>query len=603
MNALERPVASYASTQFVLIDGETDVAKAVERMQVRNGDTIIVTKLGLPVGIVTDSDILDKVVQTGGDSDLILLKSIMTSPLITASAKATVKEVLGLMRFYKIKRVPIMEDDRVLGIVTQKALADSIRTSVLERTFRDYRAAIREQLKMLLGNMGLVIQFAGILLIVPALYGAFTGETASAAGIFLAVVGLFATGFVLNTYGERGPINLKQSSILTIVSFLVLGLFGSIPYLYVNPFGPGLSWDMLFVNSFFESISGYTTTGLSMITLPESMPDTMVFYHSYTQWVGGLSFIYLIMTLFYPEQKLSAMKNLLSGTFLRFRQLLVTISALFTIYTLALVALTYTTNGTNIVYDFSVIFSTITTGGFSPTSTFVSLDNVPRLFVIGAGMILGALPFAFHYSLFSKELRKKTMGMEVMIYAIVMVATIPVFLALSGTDALTAAFHVVSASTTTGFQFIDLTAIPVEAKAVLMLIMMVGGTAFSTAGGIKLGRFLFVFRRLLKKDDLDIIASVTTRANEKLFRESLIVMGVYVGIALLTGYAISAIESAPFDNALFESISALTTSGLSTWILTADSGLASKLILIINMVAGRFEVIAILYIFFSWLRR
>ncbi len=603
MNALERPVASYTSTQFVLIDGETDVAKAVERMQVRNGDTIIVTKTGLPVGIVTDSDILDKVVQTGGDSDLILLKSIMTSPLITASAKATVKEVLGLMRFYKIKRVPIVEDDRVLGIVTQKALADSIRTSVLERTFRNYRAAIREQLKTLLGNMGLVIQFAGILLIVPALYGAFTGETAPAAGIFLAVVGLFATGFVLNTYGERGPLNLKQASILTIVSFLVLGLFGSIPYLYTNPFGPGMSWEALFVNSFFESISGYTTTGLSMIFYPETMSDTMVFYHSYTQWVGGLSFIYLIMTLFYPEQKLSAMKNLLSGTFLRFRQLLITISALFTIYTLALVALTYLTNGTNIVYDFSVIFSTITTGGFSPSSTFVSLDNVPRLFIVGAGMILGALPFAFHYSLFSKELRKKTLGMEVMIYAIVMVASIPVFLVLSGTDALTAAFHVVSASTTTGFQFIDLTAIPVEAKVFLMLIMMVGGTAFSTAGGIKLGRFLFVFRRLAKKDDLDIIASVTTRANEKLFRESLIVMGVYVGIALLTGYAISMIESAPFDNALFESISALTTSGLSTWILTADSGLASKGILIINMVAGRFEVIAILYIFFSWLRR
>lgn len=603
MNALERPVASYANTQFVLIDGETDVAKAVERMQVRNGDTIIVTRGGLPVGIVTDSDILDKVVQTGGDSDLIFLKSIMTSPLITASSKATVKEALGLMRFYKIKRVPIVEDDRVLGIVTQKALADSIRTSVLERTFRKYRSAMREQLKALLGNMGLVIQFAGMLLIVPALVGAFTGETAPAAGIFLAVVGLFATGFVLNTYGERGPLNVKQSAVLTIVSFLLLGLFGSIPYLYTNPFGPGMSWEALFVNSFFESISGYTTTGLSMITLPESMPDSMVFYHSYTQWVGGLSFIYLIMTLFYPEQKLSAMKNLLSGAFLRFRQLLITISALFTIYTLALVVLTYATNGTNIIYDFSLVFSTITTGGFSPSSTFVSMDNIPRLFVIGAGMILGALPFAFHYSLFSKELRKKTLGMEVLIYAAVVAASIPVFLLLSGTDALTAAFHVVSASTTTGFQFIDFTAIPVEAKVFLMLIMMVGGTAFSTAGGIKLGRFLFVFRRLAKKDDFDIVASVTTRASEKIFRESLIVMGLYVGIALLTGYTISLIESAPFDNALFESISALTTSGLSTWILTADSGLASKLILIINMVAGRFEIIAILYIFFSWLRR
>ncbi|HEY7507974.1 MAG TPA: potassium transporter TrkG, partial [Nitrososphaera sp.] len=73
--------------------------------------------------------------------------------------------------------------------------------------------------------------------------------------------------------------------------------------------------------------------------------------------------------------------------------------------------------------------------------------------------------------------------------------------------------------------------------------------------------------------------------------------------ALLTGYAISLIEGAPFDNSLFESISALSTSGLSTWILAADSGLASKLILIANMVAGRFEIIAILYIFFAWLRR
>lgn len=160
-----------------------------------------------------------------------------------------------------------------------------------------------------------------------------------------------------------------------------------------------------------------------------------------------------------------------------------------------------------------------------------------------------------------------------------------------------------SASTTTGFQFIDLTVLPVEAKVLLMLIMMVGGTAFSTAGGIKIGRLLFVFRRLFNKDSSDIAGSVTSRAGEKVFRESLIVIALFVGIALLTGYAINLIEGAPFDNSLFESISALSTSGLSTWILTPDSGLASKLILIANMVAGRFEIIAILYIFFAWLRR
>lgn len=601
-NALDRPVTSFVSRQFVLIDGEIDVAKAVETMQTRNSDTIIVTRRGAPIGIVTDSDILDKVVQTGGDSDRILLKTIMTSPVITASPKATAREVLGLMRFYKIKRIPIIEDDKVVGIVTQRVLADSIRTSVLERTFRKYRSAVRDQLKTLLGNMGLVIQFAGILLVFPALLGAFTGQTESAAGVFIAVVGLFATGFILNTYGERGPLNLKQSSILVVSSFLLLGLFGSIPYMYVNPFG-NIPLDALFVNSFFESISGFTTTGLSMIFFPENLPDSLNFYRSYTQWVGGLSFIYLIMMLFYPEQKLNAMKSMLGGTMLRFKQLLITISIIFTIYTAVLILLAYSTDGTNFIYDTALIFATVTTGGFSPSSTFVSMDNIPRLFVVGAGMIIGALPFAFHYSIFFKELRRKRLGTEVLIYAMVLVAAVPVFIALSGADPLAAAFHIVSASTTSGFQFLDLTTIPIASKVMLIMLMLLGGTAFSTAGGIKVSRLYLVYQKITKKDITDIAGSISTRAMDKAFYESMIVIGAYIAIALVTGLAIGALEDITFDNALFEATSALTTSGLSTYLIAVDSDILSKFILIANMVSGRFEIIAIMYIFIARLRR
>jgi trk system potassium uptake protein TrkH len=599
---LDRPAMSYASQQFVLVDGETDVARAVAAMEAKNGDTIIVTSAGLPAGIVTDSDILQKVVQTGGDSDVVILKSIMTTPIVTANTKATTREVLGIMKVYRIKRVPIIEDGRVLGIVTQKTLADSIRTSVLERTFRKYRSSIRDQLKILLGNMGLVIQFAGILLVFPALLGAFIGQTVVATGIFLAVVGLFGAGFALNTYGERGPLNLKQSSILVVTSFLMLGLFGSIPYMYTNPFGTA-NTAALFVNSFFESISGFTTTGMSMIATPEKIPDSLNFYRSYTQWTGGLSFVYLIITLFYPEGKLKAMKGFISGNMLRFKQLLITISIIFSAYTIILTLLLYFTGVTNGIHAMSLIFSSVTGGGFVPTSALVSQDNVSDQFIIGAGMIISALPFAFHYSIFNKQLRIKNMGIEVVTYAALMTLSIPIFLALSGADPLASAFHVVSASTNSGFQYLDIHSAPAGSKAMLMVLMMVGGTAFSTAGGIKVGRFLLIYQRLAKKDTMDIAASVSAPATEKMFRDSIIVIVLYVVIALASGAALGVLEDAAPGDALFEAISALTLTGLSTGIIEIDSDFASKVILMANMVAGRFEVIAILYIFFAWLRR
>lgn len=289
-----------------MLKGETDVAKAVEMMQSRRGDTIIVTKDGRQDGIVTDSDILDKVVTTGSDSDMVLLRTIMTAPIITADAKATVSEVLEIVRKYRIKHVPIIEGGRVIGMVTQRALADSIRTSVLERTFRKYRSAIRDQLKFLLGNRGLVVQFAGILLVFPARVAAATSGSHRADKSLSRRRRPFATGFFLNTHGERGALSIKQVSILRGPSFLLLGVFGSIPYIYVNPFGQDISAGTLVVNSFFENLSGFTTTGLSMVMLPEEMPDSLILYRSYTQWVGGLGFVYLVMTLFYPEQKLSA---------------------------------------------------------------------------------------------------------------------------------------------------------------------------------------------------------------------------------------------------------------------------------------------------------
>src|SRR5215208_4543090 len=404
---LDRSILSYIHGQFIVLDEDVNVAIAVRDMHSRRAELIIVTKDIRPVGVVTDSDILDKVVMKGEDSDQILLKSIMSSPVISLSVEGTVRQALELMRVNAIKHIPVTDNIKIFGIVTQEELANAIRTSVLERTFRSYRTVIRDHYKPVIGNLGFIMQFAGILLVAPAFLATMLNETVSATGIFLGLTVMFAAGFALNAYGEKTPLNLRQASILIVSSFILLSLFGSIPYMYVNPFWNKIDPLSLFVNSFFESASGFTTTGLSMITQPENLPQSFVLYRSYTQWVGGLSFVYLVMMLFYPERKLIHMRGMIGGGILRSKQLIITISIIFSIYT--------------------VLLSTVTGGGFVPTFTYVVVENAQQLLVLMAGMIISALPFAFHYAIFSKEVHTTKLRPEVFVYIGIILISIPTF--------------------------------------------------------------------------------------------------------------------------------------------------------------------------------
>jgi len=123
--------------QLVILDEETDAASAVKLMHDKKAETIIVkNKKDEYVGIITDSDILDKIVMKGEDSDQVSLKSIMSSPIITISARANARQALELMRLNVIKRIPVTDNIHILGTVTQEGLAHAIRTSVLDKTFR-----------------------------------------------------------------------------------------------------------------------------------------------------------------------------------------------------------------------------------------------------------------------------------------------------------------------------------------------------------------------------------------------------------------------------------------------------------------------------------
>lgn len=620
---LKRPVLSYAHHQFIILDEDTDAATAVKLMHGKKAETIIVTnKLNEYVGIITDSDILDKIVMRGEDSDQVAIKTIMTSPLITISAKANVRMALELMRLNLIKRIPVTDNIHILGVVTQEGLANAIRTSVLERQFRPYRVVIRERYKPIWGNLGFILQFAGLLFIAPAVMATFLGEIVTATGIFLGITTMSVTGFVLNAYGEKTPMNLRQASILMVSSFVLLSLFGSIPYMYVNPFGEDLDPVTLFVNSFFESASGFTTTGLSMLVYPEDLPKSFDFYRSFTQWIGGLSFVYLVITFFYPERKLAHMKGMLGGGTLRLKQLILTIAVIFSIYTVVLAMLLYISGNHDIIFNISLILSAVTGGGFVPSSTSLISENFLELFVLMTGMVISALPFAFHYAVFSKEMHTTKMRPEIFTYFGIILISIPIFwylLSLSdpGSNAMTSVFHTLSAATTTGFQFIDITLLSDQGKFFLIILMLIGGTAFSTAGGIKVGRILLLLQKLTKKKfSADVttrsISSVSSRYDhtyhgweqkssqhkeDKTLNEAVLVIILFILTSIFTGILLSIFSGQTFLNSMFESVSALTTSGLSTGITSLDAELGSKILLIINMIIGRFEIIAVIYLF------
>jgi len=667
---LERPLSSYIHTQFVSADENSSVAEAVKILQPKNVEIILVTSSSNEyyVGIVTDSDILEKVVMKGEDSDLISLKSIMSSPIITLPSSSTVRQAIQLMRIHKIKHLPVTDNtnkEKIIGTVTLEYLAEAIRIAVIEKTFRSYRKIIREHYKPIFANVAIIMQFTGLLMIIPALLGTIWGEWQSSIGIYLAFVGMSLTGYIMNTLGEKSPLNLKQSSIVVVLSFVLLSLFGSLPYMYINPFWDGIDFFSLFASSFLESTSGFTTTGLSTIIHPENLPESFSFYRSYTLWVGGLSFVYLVMALYYPETKLAGMRHLLGGGILRFKQLLSTISVIFAIYTAILILLFIIFGHINILDSISLSFGTLSSGGFVPTSTILNSVNSSTLIIIMGGMIIAALPFAFHFGIFSKEIEATKEIKEILVFIILITICIVLFLfiesSFSKNEWLSSVFHVISASTTTGFQFIDLSHISTSGKILLIVLMLIGGTAFSTAGGIKIARIILIFHKLinykqntttfhdknhnhnnsqptfisstaiqfrkrikpfyksnykakkLQKNNDKLSMSMVPLdkykyhiLSDKAFREALFVVVLFILFTMITAICVYFLnintKNINFINIIFETASTISNTGLSAGITTMHLDSFSKLILSFNMIMGRFEIIAILYIFISKLR-
>ena len=117
------------------------------------------------------------------------------------------------------------------------------------------------------------------------------------------------------------------------------------------------------------------------------------------------------------------------------------------------------------------------------------------------GMIIEAFPFAFHFGIFSKNVEATKEVKEILIFLIILTLFIFLFIIIepsfSENNWLSSVFHVISASTTTGFQYLNLSHLSINGKILLIIVMLIGGTAFSTAGGIKIARLMLIFQKLV----------------------------------------------------------------------------------------------------------
>jgi len=574
----------------LVLDQDTQTREAARMLRHYETDDIIVTDSEKkPVGIVTDEDILSKVSDVTVYAEATKLKDVMSTPLFTINEKSTLQDALHKMRDNNIRKLPVLsKKNQVMGMVFQSTIANVIRNATTTTP-----RLLSPPVKAVLGNLGFVLQFAGVLLLVPALVATILEDTTIATGIYLTTVLLLVTGFFLNSYGEKSSLNLQQASILVFSSLFLLSLFGTVPYLYVFPSDE--TNVEIFGNAFFSSAAGFTTGGISLFDEPENLSQSFTFYRSYTQLVGGMSFIYLVITAFYPESKLQSMRGFISGRTLHMKELFLTITVIFAVYIAIIAALLWFFGEPNIIDNVSLAMSSLATGGFTPTSTILDGLVWQETVILMAAMILGALPFTFHYAFVRKKFLAPKLGKEVLTYFGILGGATILFIALSGLDPLQSAFYSVSASTTAGLQQESLAGLNGGAHTILIILMFIGGCGFSTAGGLK------IFRLFHLKDVRPFLSSIKRKElspqSKKELISTLIILALFPTISAITGAHLAEIEQVPYQDAFFEAAGVITTGGLSAGVIDEQTDPATKIVLGFLMIFGRLEIIAIIYIF------
>jgi trk system potassium uptake protein TrkH len=423
--------------------------------------------------------------------------------------------------------------------------------------------------------------------------------------IFLFVGGLFR--LLGKTTAEP---KIRHAMITAAFGWLVISLISVIPFYYIT----GLD----FLSAFFESVAGWTGTGLTMISEPSALTHTIQFWRSYIQWIGGVGVIVLTLVVLARPG---------TGSFTLYRsearEEKIHPSIISTVKTIWWIFLLFTGIGIILLVIFGMPFweavnhamTGLATGGFSITDESIASYSVFLQFLLIPLMIAGAIAFSNHYEFLKGRIKNffKDIQTLTLLFLIIVVTLILAYVNMESgiySDFMQSlkysGFQFVSALTCTGFATTDLLVWGEEAKLLMAFAMIAGGAAGSTAGGIKLFRVILLTKGVgwkIRRIFLPVKGTFPHKLGGKVLKrddaieeisEAATVSFLWVVLLFIGTFVILHVTNANLENAFFEVCSAQGNVGLSVGITSASMNSVAKFMLILNMWVGRLEIIPIL---------
>jgi trk system potassium uptake protein TrkH len=356
--------------------------------------------------------------------------------------------------------------------------------------------------------LGLVLFVLAAAQLAPLAWCLVPLDTAAARGFVVGAALTAALGALFRRLGrDEGELYRRDGVITVVASWLLASLAGAIPYLASGAIGSP-------VDALFESASGFTTTGASILVEIEALPRPLLFWRSMTQWLGGIGIVVLFVALLSELGpgarvllKLEVPGPKAEILHARVRETAVALFRIYLVLTAAQVLLMLGLGAS--LYDaLAYSFSTVSTGGFAPYSDSAAHFSAAIQTVILVFMLAAGLNFSLYYALVGRRDTAILRDTEARTYlALGGVATLAVAFDVlptagqggAGRTLLDSAFQVASLMTTTGFATADFADWPDLSRAVLVGLMLGGGCAGSTAGGAKIIRLLIGWRAAMRE--------------------------------------------------------------------------------------------------------
>ena len=345
--------------------------------------------------------------------------------------------------------------------------------------------------------IGVLLIILGAFMLIPFFVQFLYGEennTFLSSAVVTAFIGIL---LVLTNLQENRKLNLQQAFLLTTLSWLSIAIFGSIPFLLSN-------LNLSFVDSFFESMSGITTTGSTVITNLNNTPKSILIWRSILQWLGGIGIIVMAITIL-PLLNIGGMQlfrmessETTEKILPRTREITLIISTIYFALTIICGA-SYWLVGMNMFDSIAHSMTTIATGGFSTYSSSIGYFKSPKIEIVAIIFItLGSIPFIAYLKFIkgNKKIFYKDSQIKGLFY-ILIISVILMFLYLIINNAENnlldnlriSTFNVVSILSGTGYVTSDFSLWGKFPLIFFLFLMFIGGCAGSTTCGIKIFRF------------------------------------------------------------------------------------------------------------------